>query len=75
MITRHYAGRPLRGRSMAQCLTMGGNFGNPASRSHAFGWKAEEVVENARQQVADYIHADPREMSGPAALQNPTTWL
>ena len=38
------------------------HFGNPASRSHAWGWEAEEAVEKARQQVADLIHADPREI-------------
>ena len=37
-------------------------FGNPASRSHAFGWEAEEAVEQARQQVADLIGADSREV-------------
>lgn len=37
-------------------------FGNPHSRSHAYGWRAEEVVETARGQVADIIHADPREV-------------
>ncbi len=47
---------------MMHCLSMEGNFGNPASRSHVFGWKAEEAVENARRQVADLIHADPREI-------------
>lgn len=47
---------------MMNCLTMEGNFGNPASRSHAFGWKAEEAVETARQHVADLINADPREI-------------
>jgi cysteine desulfurase len=47
---------------MIECLTMEGNFGNPASRSHLFGWKAEEAVENARRQVADLINADPREI-------------
>jgi len=48
--------------AMAKCLTMDGNFGNPASRSHAYGWKAEESVETARQHVADLINADPREI-------------
>ncbi|RYF82339.1 MAG: IscS subfamily cysteine desulfurase [Comamonadaceae bacterium] len=38
------------------------HFGNPASRSHAWGWEAEEAVEKARGQVADLIHADPREI-------------
>lgn len=47
---------------MASCLTLDGNFGNPASRSHIFGWKAEEAVENARAQVAALINADPREV-------------
>jgi cysteine desulfurase len=47
---------------MMHCLSMDGNFGNPASRSHVYGWKAEEAVENARRQVADLINADPREI-------------
>ena len=38
------------------------HFGNPASRSHAWGWEAEEAVEKARGQVADLISADPREI-------------
>ena len=38
------------------------HFGNPASRTHAYGWEAEEAVENARKQVADLIGADPREI-------------
>jgi cysteine desulfurase len=37
-------------------------FGNPASRSHAFGWKAEEGVEEARAHVAALLNADPREI-------------
>ena len=48
--------------AMTDCFTATGNFGNPASRSHIFGWKAEEAVENARQQVADLINADTREI-------------
>ncbi|MFV9473725.1 IscS subfamily cysteine desulfurase [Advenella sp. RU8] len=38
------------------------HFGNPASRSHAFGWEAEEAVENARKQVAELVNADSREI-------------
>jgi cysteine desulfurase len=38
------------------------HFGNPASRSHAWGWEAEEAVEKARDDVAALIHADPREI-------------
>jgi cysteine desulfurase len=38
------------------------SFGNPASRSHAFGWEAEKGVEDARQHVADLVNADPREI-------------
>lgn len=47
---------------MMQFMTMDGEFGNPASRSHRFGWQAEEAVEIARSQVADLINADPREI-------------
>jgi len=38
------------------------HFGNPASRSHAWGWEAEEAVEKSRAQIAALIHADPREI-------------
>jgi len=47
---------------MAEYLTIEGQFGNPASRSHEFGWKAEQAVDLARKQVADLINADPREI-------------
>ncbi|MCQ2029310.1 IscS subfamily cysteine desulfurase [Stutzerimonas zhaodongensis] len=53
---------PRVAAKMVDCLTAEGNFGNPASRSHAFGWKAEEAVENARRQVAELVNADPREI-------------
>lgn len=47
---------------MAACLTLDGDFANPASRSHRFGWKAEQRVEKARGQVASLLGADPREI-------------
>jgi len=53
---------PRVAQKMMDCLTMDGNFGNPASRSHAYGWRAEEAVEKARSQVADLINADSREI-------------
>ena len=53
---------PRVAEKMQQCLTIEGNFGNPASRSHVYGWRAEAAVENARAQVADLIGADPREI-------------
>lgn len=53
---------PRVAEKMADCLTKEANFGNPASRSHMFGWKAEEAVETARKQVADLINCDPREI-------------
>ena len=53
---------PRVAAKMVECLTIDGNFGNPASRSHAFGWRAEEAVENARRQVAELVNADPREI-------------
>ena len=48
--------------AMMSCLTVNGNFGNPASRSHAYGWASEEAVETARGHVAALINADPREI-------------
>lgn len=53
---------PRVAEKMMACLTQDGNFGNPASRSHLFGWRAEEAVEEARLQVATLIQADPREV-------------
>ncbi|MBU2753480.1 IscS subfamily cysteine desulfurase [Acidithiobacillus sp. CV18-2] len=51
---------PLVVEAMLPYLTQ--NFGNPASRSHSYGWSAEEAVEKARAQVANAIHADPKEI-------------
>ena len=53
---------PAVAEEMARYLTLDGIFGNPASRTHSYGWQAEAAVEGARRQVADLIHADPREI-------------
>lgn len=53
---------PRVAEKMMHYLTMDGVFGNPASRSHAFGWAAEEAIEEARAQVAALINADAKEI-------------
>ncbi|MBD3641370.1 MAG: IscS subfamily cysteine desulfurase [Marinobacter sp.] len=53
---------PVVADEMVKYLALDGVFGNPASRSHAYGWQAEAAVEAARRQVADLISADPREI-------------
>jgi cysteine desulfurase len=53
---------PRVAQRMMQFLTLDGDFGNPASRSHGYGWQAEEAVEHARDQVANLVKADPREI-------------
>jgi cysteine desulfurase len=53
---------PRVAAKMMACLTIDGNFGNAASRTHAFGWQAEEAVEAARVQVATLIGADAKEI-------------
>jgi cysteine desulfurase len=47
---------------MAKYLTIEGDFGNPASRSHYYGWQAEKAVDEARSQVASLVGADSREI-------------
>lgn len=47
---------------MMECLTVDGDFANPASTSHSLGWEAAERVENARVQLAELINADPLEI-------------
>ena len=53
---------PRVAQKISDHLTLDGNFGNPASRSHKFGWKAEEAVEEARSHVANLVNCDPREI-------------
>jgi cysteine desulfurase len=53
---------PRVAKKMMGYLTPDGEFGNPASRSHVFGWHAEEAVEWARKQVAALVNADPKEI-------------
>ncbi len=53
---------PRVAEKMCHYLTLDGVFGNPASRSHAFGWQAEEAVEVARAQVGALVNADPKEI-------------
>lgn len=53
---------PRVAEKMSQCLTNDGVFANPASRSHIYGWQAEEKVEEARGDFADLLDCDPREV-------------
>ena len=53
---------PRVAEKLCSYLTPAGSFGNPASRSHRFGWDADNAVEEARCQVAALINADPREV-------------
>ncbi len=53
---------PRVAEQMMHHLTLQGKFGNPASRSHKFGWEAEHAVETAREQVAALIHADAKDI-------------
>ncbi|CAL4325090.1 IscS subfamily cysteine desulfurase [Buchnera aphidicola] len=49
-------------KKMMQYLTLNGKFGNPSSRSHWFGWSAEEAIDIAREEIAKLINADSREI-------------
>jgi cysteine desulfurase len=53
---------PRVAEKMMQYLTLQGHFGNPASRSHQFGWEAEKAIDEARGQVAALLNADPKEI-------------
>ncbi len=53
---------PRVAEKICDCLTPQGIFGNPASRSHAFGWQAEKLVDEARANVAALVGADPKEI-------------
>jgi len=53
---------PRVAKLMCEYLTPDGHFGNPASRSHPFGWDAEAAIDVARQNVANLVGADPREI-------------
>ena len=56
---------PIDGRvveKMKEFMTLEGNFGNPASRSHGYGWKAEEAVEGSRLNVSKLLNCDQREI-------------
>ncbi len=53
---------PRVAEKMCSYLTPEGHFGNPASRSHVFGWEADEAVEEARRNVAALVNADPKEI-------------
>jgi len=47
---------------MSECLTLDGAFGNPASRSHSFGWDSDQLIKDARKNVADLIKCDTKEI-------------
>ena len=53
---------PRVAEKMCTYLTPDGDFGNPASRSHEYGWKADQAIKQARSDVAELINADPKEI-------------
>ncbi len=65
---------PRVAEKMMQFMTMDGTFGNPASRSHRFGWQAEEAVDIARNQIADLVGADPREIVFTSGATESDNW-
>lgn len=64
---------PRVAEKMMQFLTLDGTFGNPASRSHRFGWQAEEAVDIARNQIAELV-ARPREIVFTSGRRSLITW-
>lgn len=65
---------PRVAEKMFQYMTMDGIFGNPASRSHRYGWQAEEAVDVARSQVADLINLITVKSCLPQVQPNQTIW-
>ncbi|MEJ5037502.1 aminotransferase class V-fold PLP-dependent enzyme [Acinetobacter johnsonii] len=53
---------PEISQAMIRCLSVDGDFGNPASQSHHYGWDAAKHITTSRQHVADLIHANPQEI-------------
>jgi len=53
---------PRVAEKLCGCLTLEGTFGNPASRSHSFGWDSERLVDEARANIAALVNADPKEI-------------
>jgi len=53
---------PRVAQKMSTCLASATGFGNSSSKSHQYGWDAEEIVEEARFQLSDLLHCDPREI-------------
>jgi len=49
-------------KKMSECLTLDGAFGNPASRSHSFGWDSDHLIKEARENVSKLIKCDTREI-------------
>ena len=53
---------PRVAEKMCNCLTLDGAFGNPASRSHEYGWESEKLIDEARNNLAALINANPKEI-------------